>query len=107
MDLMSPSKISASQIEVLAHHTELDIVSAQNVAELSHSFLWAYIRTSVAGAVVSRQQQLEFLAWLPAFAFAQDPCGFGALYVAADPSLKNVVHHAADPPTFAGQPWYG
>src|SRR3954451_18376069 len=42
MYLMSPLKISARQFEILTHDTELNIVSAQNVAELSHSFLWAY-----------------------------------------------------------------
>ncbi len=52
-------------------------------------------------------RQFEFFARLPAFASAQHPGGFRAFDIAADPGFENKIHHAADPPTFAGQGWYG
>src|SRR5947209_3345296 len=90
MDLLSTFEVASRQFEVLAHHTELDILRAENLTELAHRFLGTHVRTGIARSVVSRQQQLEFFAGLPAFAFAEDPCGFGMLNVGADPSLKNV-----------------
>src|SRR5579884_1550870 len=107
MDLLRPLEIAIRELETLAHDGELDIISSQNVTKLPQSLFWTHVRASVTRSVVSGKKQLEFFAWLPALAFAEDVCGFRPLDVAADPGFENVIHHEADPPTLAGQLWYG
>src|ERR1700687_1299449 len=102
MDLLGSREISARHFEILRHGAELDVVRAQNVAELAQRFLRPHVGAGVGSAVVSGKKQFDFLPRLPALAFAQDPSGFGALNVAADPGLEDKIHHAAEPPAWAG-----
>src|SRR5690242_8389156 len=102
MDLLRAGKISASQMEVLRHSAELNVVRTQDMTKLAKRFLGTNVRTRISRAVVSGKEQLEFLSWLPALALTEYPTGLGALNVAADPSLENKVHHAAEPPAWAG-----
>src|SRR5258708_37293837 len=104
VNLLCAGKVSATQIEILRHGAELDFVRSQNMPQLAQSFFGADIRTGVARAIVASEQQLEFLARLPTFSLAEDPACLGALDIGADPGFEDEIHHATEPPTFAGQP---
>src|SRR5581483_2605620 len=107
MDLVRPLEVAICELKVLAHHAELDVLSAEDVPKLAQRFLGTNIGACVSRSVIPGKKQFEFLAWLPTLTFTKNPSRFGALDIRADPCLENVVHHAADPPTFAGQLWYG
>ncbi len=103
MHLPGALEISLREFEVLTHHAELDPLRAQDVPDLAKHFVDANVGAHVAGAVISRKEQLQFFAWPPGLASAQHPSGFRALDVAADPRFQHEVHHAAVPPRAAGQ----
>ena len=84
MHLRSALKVAASHIKVLRHGAELDVLRAKNVAKLAQGLFGTNIRASIAGAVITGKQQLEFLSRLPAMPVAENPAGLGALDVGAD-----------------------
>src|SRR6266513_563183 len=102
--MLGTLKVAASHIKVLRHRAELDVLRAQNVAKLPQSFFRADIGTSVSRAVITGKKQLESFSRLPAMPVAENPVGLRALNVGAHPGLEDEIHHAADPPTFAGHP---
>src|SRR6266481_846347 len=82
MNLFRPCKISLSQIKILRHGAELDVVRAENVAKLPQRLLGSHVGTCIPRAVVPGKKELELLSRLPPFAFAENPTGLGALNVA-------------------------
>ena len=96
-------EISAREFRNLRHHAERDSFRAEDVTKLPQHLFHAHIRAHVAGAVVSGEQQLQLFARLPGSPFAQHPCGLRLFNGSANPGFEQKVHHAADPPTFAGQ----
>src|SRR5260370_21784227 len=102
MDLLRASEVAPRQIKILGHGAELDIVSAQDVPELSQRLLWTHVGTGVARAIVAGEEQFELLPRTPAFSFAEYPGSFCALDISADQGFEDKVHHAAEPPIFSG-----
>src|ERR1700723_3896764 len=102
MHLLRTREIAARQIKVLRHGAEFDVLRTQNVPKLPQSFFGTHVRTSVARAVISGEQKLQFLARLPGRSSAEHPAGLGTLDGGANPRFQNEVHHAADPPAAAG-----
>ena len=103
MDLPGAFEISFGEIEVLAHHAELDALGAQDVPNLAKHLLHAHIRSHVAGAVVSGKEEFQLFPGLPWFIATEHPPGLGALDVGTDPRFQDCIHHAALPPRAAGQ----
>ncbi len=65
MNLLCSGEIAARQIKVLGHRTEFDMVSAQDVPELTQRFLGAHVGARVASSVVAGKKQLQLLSGLP------------------------------------------
>ena len=93
-------EISTRTVEIKRHHAEVDVLRPQNPADLPQHLLHSHIRSRVARPVVTRKQQLQFLARLPRLALAHHPLNFLALDNARYPRFQNEVHHAAEPPAF-------
>src|SRR5579859_2048427 len=106
MHLFGALEVSLGKVEVLTHHAEVDAFCTEYVADLAQHFVDPHVRSHVAGAVVSGEEQLQLLSRLPRCSSAQHPTGFGALDVTAYPGLQNEIHHAAVPPRAAGQGSY-
>ncbi len=98
MHLPRAFEVAVGKFEILRHHAESGVFSAQNVPGLPQHFRNPDIRSHVARAVISGKQQLQFFAGLPGFAFAHHPAQLGGFDAAADPGFEHQIHHAADPP---------
>src|SRR5262249_54067614 len=79
VDLARKFEITVGELEILAHDAEVDVFGTKKGGELADHFFDPGVRPHVAGAVISSEQQLELLSWLPAFALAQHPRNFFAL----------------------------
>jgi len=73
MNLARVFEVAVGQPEILAHHAEINIVCAENMAKLANHLFYPRIRSHVARAVISGEEEFKFFPGLPAFTFAQNP----------------------------------
>jgi hypothetical protein len=100
MHLPRAFEVAVGELEILRHHAEVGVFSAQNMAGLAQHLRNPDIRSHVARAVIAGKQQLQLFAGLPGFPFTHHPAQLGGFDAAADPGFKDQIHHAADPPAF-------
>ncbi len=98
VDLARAVKITAAAVEVLRHHAEINVAGAEDVANLAKHFLYAHIGAGIARAVVSGEEQAEFIAGFPALTKAEHPADAPDFDQRADPSDQKEVGHARAPP---------
>src|SRR4029077_791261 len=94
IDLARALEIALAAVEILAHHAEIDVASAQDVAHLAQHFLHANVGAGVARAVVAGKEQAEFFAGLPAATEAKGPAEAPDFDQRTDPSDEKEIGHA-------------
>src|SRR5215472_13464108 len=58
IDLFRAFEVSLGELEVLTHHAEVDSLRAKDMTNLADHLLYAYVRSHVARAVISGEEQL-------------------------------------------------
>ena len=114
MHLLRPLEVTACAVEVLRHHAERDILSAEHMANLTDHLLHAHIGAGIARPVVARKEQLQLFARSPTAAETEHPADAPNLDQSADAGHEEKIGHARAPFTataaagaFSGQGTYG
>jgi hypothetical protein len=98
VDLARALEVALGAIEALRHDAEVDILRADDVADLADHLVDAYVGTGVARAIVAGEEEFEFFAGSPSFADSQHPSQAGEFDQHADPGDEEKVGHAREAP---------
>ena len=103
MDLTCAVEIACRTFEILRHDAEVDVIRAEDVADLAEHFLDAHVGAGVARTVVACEEEAKFFAGCPAAAETEHPGEAADFDERADPGDQEEVGHAwALPATMDG-----
>ena len=97
INLPGTFEVALGAVETLRHHAEVNVIGAQNMANLAQHLLDANVAARVARPIVARKQQLEFFARSPALAKTQHPADAPDLDQCANPGDEQKIRHEPAP----------